>query len=163
MEFGPASAGPTSPKGRGNVNKIIGGKRYDTDKAERIGETVDGSPDDARYYRETLYRKRTGEYFVHAEGGPYSRCARPLDPSWTDWAGGEVIRVVGYEGAREWAERNMDAERYMALFGDPDEEEPAKVATMLSIDSQLRTKLDREASITGKTRSRIVEELIEAM
>ena len=60
------------------------------------------------------------------------------------------------------AEENMDADGYASVFGDPDDD-GATVPAMLSISASAKAKLEREASRTGKTQSRIVEELIEAM
>ena len=52
------------------MNKVINGKRYDTDKAEQIAQSDNGCyVGDLDYYCETLYRKRTGEFFLHSEGG----------------------------------------------------------------------------------------------
>ena len=58
------------------MKKIINGKRYDTDTATLIGYNgYNGSHSDFSYWCETLYQKRTGEYFIHGEGGPMSRYA----------------------------------------------------------------------------------------
>ena len=142
------------------MNKVIKGKRYDSDKAEQIAQSDNGCyVGDLDYYCETLYRKRTGEFFLHSEGGPRTRCAK-RDGS--GWAGGEEISPQSYEEAREWAEENMDADGYASVFGDPDDD-GATVPAMLSISASAKAKLEREASRTGKTQSRIVEELIEAM
>ncbi len=43
---------------------VINGRSYDTDTATLIGEHVSGEPMGPGYTRETLYRKREGEYFV---------------------------------------------------------------------------------------------------
>ena len=57
----------------------------------------------------------------------------------------------------------MDADGYASVFGDPDGADSATVPALLSIGAGAKAKLEREASRTGKTQSRIVEELIEAM
>ena len=143
------------------MNKVINGKRYDTDKAELIAQCDNGCcVGDLDYYCETLYRKRTGEFFLHAEGGPRTRCAK-RDGS--GLVGGEEISPQSYEEACEWAEENMDADGYASVFGDTDDADSATVPALLSISASAKAKLEREASRTGKTQSRIVEELIEAM
>ena len=43
---------------------VVDGRTYDTDTATLIGEHVSGEPMEPGYTRETLYRKRGGEYFV---------------------------------------------------------------------------------------------------
>lgn len=139
------------------MNKVINGKRYDTDKAEPVGESGNGLyPGDLDYYSETLYRKRTGEFFLHMEGGPRSRCAKA---DGTGWTGGEELRPASFADARAWAEKNLTADEYADLFGEPDEDGASVVAT-LKLSAAAKTKLEREASSTGKTQSAIVEELI---
>ena len=50
------------------MKKIIAGKLYDTDTAKAVSNRIDrGSVADV-YYGQTLYRKRTGEYFIYREG-----------------------------------------------------------------------------------------------
>ena len=62
------------------MKKIINGKLYDTDTAKEMGTgCASCSPRDFHYYSETLYRKRTGEYFLYGEGGPASRYAERVD------------------------------------------------------------------------------------
>ncbi|MFR8533874.1 MAG: hypothetical protein ACLVDJ_10615 [Eggerthella lenta] len=143
------------------MNKVIKGKRYDSDKAERIAQSGNGLlPGDLDYYCETLCRKRTGEFFLHVEGGPRTRCAKRAG---SGWAGGEDVEPLAYDDAAKWAEENMDADGYASVFGDPDGADSATVPALLSIGASAKAKLEREASRTGKTQSRIVEELIEAM
>lgn len=43
---------------------VINGRSYDTDTAILVGEHVSGEPIEPGYTRETLYRKREGEYFL---------------------------------------------------------------------------------------------------
>ena len=77
------------------MNKTINGKRYDTEKAKPVGEAGNGLyPGDLDYYCETLYLKRTGEFFLHMEGGPRSGCAKA---DGTGWVGGEELRPVSFE------------------------------------------------------------------
>lgn len=142
------------------MNKVIGGKRYDTGKAEQVGEAGNGRyPGDLDYYCEHLYRKRTGEFFLHIEGGPKSSCARADGAGWTV---GEEIRPLSYDEAREWAEGSLTADEYAGLFGEPDEGgEP--VVAVLKLSSAAKGKLEREASRTGLTQSAIVEKLIAGM
>lgn len=137
------------------MNKIINGKRYDTDKAELVFVSDNGLlAGDLDYYCETLYRKRTGEFFIHMDGGPRSVCARP---DGTGIVGGEYIRPISYDEARLWAEGSMTADGYDKWFGDP---ESGTAAINLFVSASAKAKLEREASRTGKTQSAIIEELI---
>lgn len=139
------------------MNKTINGKRYDTEKAIEVGRADNGLPyGDLDYYSETLYRKRTGEFFLHMEGGPRSGCAKA---DGTGWVGGEELRPVSFDDARAWAEKNLTADEYAELFGEPGEDGAAVVATF-SISAAAKARLEREASRTGKAQSAILEELI---
>lgn len=141
------------------MNKVINGKRYDTDKAERIGETANGTyPGDLDYYCETLYRKRTKEHFLHIEGGARSQVAR-RDIS--GWVGGSVIEPVSFDDAKKWAECNLDADEYEVAFGAASDEESPLYLKGVSAAAQ--AKLDREVSVTGKTKAQIVESLLEGL
>lgn len=102
------------------MRKVIKGKLYDTEKAAMVAEWRDGYPSDFRYTCETLYRKRTGEYFLHGEGGPLSPYAESCGQN--QWQGGETIRPLFYDEARDWLERHGTAEEYEAEFGIPDED-----------------------------------------
>lgn len=142
------------------MNKVINGKRYDTDAAELIGEKTNGNlPGEIEYYCETLYRKkRANEYFLHIEGGANSRAARRVGESWVS---GELIEPLEHEAAKEWAEKNLTADEYESSFGEVDSG-PAPLY-LAGISAEARSKLDREASNTGKTKAQIVEELLEAL
>ena len=142
------------------MNKIINGKRYDTDTAKEVGcwENMD----DVRnfdYLGETLYRKRTGEFFLHCEGGartPYASFSAD------GWAGrGEVLRPLSYGEACKWAEAYMTADEYEAVFGEVGEDE-GNVPVTLSIPAAAKAELERRAAETGRTQSDIVASLIAA-
>lgn len=55
------------------MKKIINKKTYDTETAKLVCtyEYVCGK--DFRRVKETLYRKKTGEFFLHGIGGPSSK------------------------------------------------------------------------------------------
>lgn len=97
------------------MKKIINGKLYDTSTAEFIKLYENGYPEnDFKYYSEALYRKDTGEYFLHGEGGPLSKYNKPCG---RDMSSGEKIIPYTEEEAKAWAEENMSADAYMELFG----------------------------------------------
>ena len=50
------------------MKRVINGRSYDTDTATLVGEHVAGEPGQTEYTRETLYKKRGGEYFVWVQG-----------------------------------------------------------------------------------------------
>jgi len=137
------------------MRKIISNKMYDTETAKLLatGYSSNHMPGDFAYWTEELYRKRTGEYFLHGEGGPMSRYRRQIETN--NWAGGEKIIPLSYDTAREWAERELSADEYIRLFGEPDEDEGNDVMT-LSLPAAVARRIREEASRTGATISATV-------
>ena len=50
------------------MKKIINNKVYDTNKATEVGSWESGRWGDFNHIAETLYQKRTGEFFLQREG-----------------------------------------------------------------------------------------------
>lgn len=102
------------------MKKIINGKKYDTDTATEVGYWSNGfGYRDFSWMEETLYRKKTGEFFLHGEGGPMTGYAEQCGGN--GWCSGERIIPMTEEKAKEWAERRMDVDEYEALFGEVEE------------------------------------------
>ena len=102
------------------MKKIIGGKKYDTETAKAIAYyCAPGDVRDFGYFEETLYRKKTGEYFLYGKGGPASAYSRSCGQN--EWAGGECIKPLTEYEARAWAERCIDADEYETIFGPVEE------------------------------------------
>lgn len=140
------------------MRKVINHKRYETDRATMVGSWDNGSEYmGLDYYAETMYQKRTGEFFLHLEGGARSPLAESRDGG---TIGGEKVRPISEEEARTWAENHLDADEYAAVFGDPEGEESLYLR---AISASAKAKLEREAQKTGKTQMQIVEELLEAL
>ena len=96
------------------MKKIINGKRYDTETAEEIGFwRTERSVTDFSYCEETLYRKRTREFFLYGEGGPSSPYAIEL---YGMMGAGEAIVPLTEDEAKTWVEQKLDADTYEALF-----------------------------------------------
>ena len=137
------------------MRKVIKGKLYDTDKAVMVAECSEGYPRDFSYTHETLYRKRTGEYFLHGEGGPMSAYAQSCGQN--QWMGGEVIRPFAYGEAKAWMEQCASADEYEAEFGIPDE--GAEHDLHVIISEAAWQAISRRAASEGST----VRNVIEAM
>ena len=61
------------------MRKIINGRKYDTETAECVGEMASTyNFNDGYYYWEELYRKRTGEFFLHGAGNGLSPYAQSV-------------------------------------------------------------------------------------
>lgn len=101
------------------MKKIIKGKLYDTDTANYIGSNEYGMPGDLRYTTETLYQKKTGEFFLHGEGGPMSRYSKSYGDN--SWGSGEAIIPERDFDVREWVATNCSADTYIELFGPVEE------------------------------------------
>lgn len=139
------------------MRKIINNRLYDTDTAREVGTHDNGEmPGDFGYVSETLYRKKTGEYFLHGEGGARTRYARQ---DCGLWASGEAITPLSYDAAREWAEANLDADAYEAAFGAV-AEDGGEVALTVRVPASAKAALDRECSRTGEGQSAIVARLL---
>jgi hypothetical protein len=98
------------------MKKVIHGKKYDTDTAKFIGYAGYSHPGDFSFWQETLYQKKTGEFFLHGVGGAMSRYARQTGQN--EWSGGEKIIPLTREEAQKWAEKNLEVEEYELTFGE---------------------------------------------
>lgn len=136
------------------MKKIIDGKKYDTDTARKVASCEHGDgPRDFRYYSESLYCKRTGEYFLAGEGGPMTLYSHRTGDN--SWSGGEAIFPLTYEQAREWAEREMDADAYEKEFG-PAPESGERVVLSISMDAATADRIRKEAAAAGLSVSALI-------
>lgn len=142
------------------MKKIINGKLYDTDTARRLGDYDNGgSWSDFGHFEEALYVKKTGEYFLHGEGGPMTRYA--VATGTNSWSGGERIMPLTYDEAAAWAEEHLDADAFMEIFGPVPEGDDKKTVTFyLPVD--LINQLKRDAQRAGISLSTHVEQLLTA-
>lgn len=144
------------------MKKIIGSKKYNTETAKQVGEPWSPAgfgPSDFEWYEETLYRKRTGEYFLCGQGGPMSRYAEAYGQS--GWTGGERIMPLSYDQAKDWAEQHMDADAYIAAFGDPGEGGDGLAQMAVRIPESTIAALDRMVSATGRGKAELVAEALQ--
>lgn len=102
-------------------------KRYNTDTALKV-LTIEG---------ETLYRKRSGEFFLADEEG---------------------ITPLIYDQAKEWASRTDDKKTFAAFFGKV--QEGKKVIRTFSLSEGVIEIAKREAARTGESLSDVVARAI---
>lgn len=143
------------------MKKIIDGKKYDTETAKEVGHWWNGlGGNDFSHISETLYRKRTGEYFLHGQGGPQTRYAEQVGRMYCD---GEAILPLTYDEACEWAEQRMDADAYIAAFGDPGEggDSDGLAQMAVRIPESTIAALDRMVSATGRGKAELVAEALQ--
>ena len=135
--------------------KIVKGRKYDTETAREVGCYSNGGGwRDFRHYEETLYRKRTGEYFLFGEGGPMTKYAEQVGQSGR--SGGSEIIPLSFDDAREWAEKNPDAAEYEAEFGVV-EEDGSRTALNITLPVTMIESLKREAVAENMTLSALIE------
>lgn len=142
------------------MKKIINGKLYNTGTAEKVGLWSNGrSTRDFRCVYETLYRKKTGEYFLHGEGGAMTTYAENVGDM-RGW--GERIYPMTYDEARSWAENKLDADEYEAIFGEVAEDDSITDFNC-RIPASTVEKLKRAASKAGKTQVQLLVEWIDTL
>jgi len=139
------------------MKKIINGRLYDTETAKELGGDSYSNRRDFHYWAETLYQKRTGEFFVYGEGGPASKYAETIGLN--QWSGGERIMPLSYTEAQKWAEEHLNGDEYIEIFGEPEEDDTKQKIT-LSLSAAAIAKAKQEAAKAGVTLSAYIENLI---
>ena len=140
------------------MNKIIKGKRYDTETAKKMGYYQHLYPRDFGYVCEELYRKTTGEFFLYGEGGPASKYRERTNDG-SMWCGGEKIMPMTLKEAQAWAEEHLDGDEYEKIFGEIDETGKKQTVAM-SLDKAAIEKAKRIAVEKGISVSELVTRLI---
>lgn len=139
------------------MKKIIRGKVYDTDTAEKVGGWAKGLEDNLYWVEEELYRKRTGEFFLCGSGGPGSKYAVSTGDS--NWRSGEEIIPLSYQAAQEWAEKRLSADEYEAIFGEVVEDD-SKTMMTIYLPTATAERVKRAAQAAGKSISSYVDEIL---
>lgn len=143
------------------MQKIINGKKYNTDTAEMVGTYCNNyGRNDFNWMEETLYKKRTGEFFLFGEGGAASKYCTWLDGH--NRCGGEKIVPMTFDDAREWAEKHLEVEEYEAIFGEVEESGETK-GVMYSLPVALIEKVKRTAQERRCSASQVIEDLIKTL
>ena len=140
------------------MKKIIRNKVYDTDTARELGAWDNGA-DGINECAETLFQKRTGEYFLHGVGGARTQYAEAIGQN--SWRGGERIMPMSYDEARAWAEEHLDADKYGEIFGLP-AEDAGDVALHVKIPADLDARVRALASARGLSLAAVVIEALQA-
>lgn len=72
------------------------------------GKTINHS--DERWFIETLYRKKSGEFFLYGSGGIFTKYAKQTGPN--SWKRSEVILPLTEDEAKQWAMNNLGDDGY---------------------------------------------------
>ena len=139
------------------MNKVIKGRRYDTETAKEVASTYWGRPGDFEYFEETLFRKSNGEFFLYGQGGALSAYRERTGEN--EWGGGEKITPLTNRAAQEWAEKNLSGDECESIFGKTEEN---KVKKTFSISAEAEERLRKMAAFRKMNMSEVLEELIMA-
>ena len=140
------------------MNKVIRGKRYNTETAKLVGTWEANEPESSDFWeKEELYQKRSGEFFLIGQGGAQTQYARFS-------MGGESkpgieLRPIEAEEASDWAEEHLTADEYEALFGPVAEDGSRGRITLTLLNSTIDT-VRREAQRRKMNFNEYLEKLI---
>lgn len=102
------------------MKKIINGKKYDTDTAKEVGYWNNGLLcSDFCYIEETLYKKKTGEFFLCGRGGAITKYTERVSEGFS--GPGKAIVPLTEDEAKKWAEDHLTVEEYEGIFGEVEE------------------------------------------
>ena len=140
------------------MNKVIRGKRYNTETAKLVGTWEANEPENSDFWeKEELYQKRSGEFFLIGQGGAQTQYARfsmggKSNP-------GIELRPIEPEEASDWAEEHLTADEYEALFGPVAEDGSRGRITLTLLNSTIDT-VRREAQRRKMNFNEYLEKLI---
>lgn len=138
------------------MKKVINGKMYNTETAEKLAEWDNGLWGNFKACAETLYRKRNGELFLHGDGGPMSIYAKPCEGG---MVGSQVIIPLSEKEARKWAEEHLNGDKYEAIFGIVEDDESQATIT-ISISADAMDRGQRTAAKRGISLPALIEALL---
>lgn len=87
------------------TSKVIGGKRYNTETAQRIAYYRNSANKrDFHQFEETLYKTPSGAFFLVGEGGPMSKYSETIGQN--QWSGsGDNFTPMTRAEALQWCEQ----------------------------------------------------------
>lgn len=130
------------------MEKIINGKRYNTETAILVGRWNNNLPhDDFEWCDESLYKKRGGEYFIYGEGGSMTRYSKS-----------KSIVPLSFEQAESWAKRHLDSSTYENEFTLSDDNK--QINLLIRAPKSIVDKFKRLMSQRSMTSGDLLAELI---
>jgi hypothetical protein len=140
------------------MKKVINGSLYNTDTANCIGSWSNNLPyNDFGWCEESLYRTKSGKYFLHGEGGAMSiYCVH----SGNSTSGGEMIKPLSLPEASQWAEECLSGEEYIAEFHAVGEDGTDLYDMHIQLPREAKERLDEMKERSGKAYVQIITELI---
>lgn len=98
------------------MKRIIGGRLYDTDTAEEVGQGRTTDEWESWEIDETLYRKKTGEFFIWRDMFGDGDAVDVYN-----WVIAHRLEPLSLDQAKAWVEKYLEVEEYCELFGVPEE------------------------------------------
>lgn len=143
----------------------INGLSYDPQKAKEIMTWDNGyARTDNRFAENTIYKKRTGEYFLYGRGGAGSEYAQPVKSDPGSMGEGDIIRPLTIEETKNLIlkneENSLNDDVYEREFGAI-KQDTKKVIKTYSLKQSTADKIDRIAKEQGKTRGEIIDQVFE--
>ena len=124
------------------MKKIIKGRQLNTATAKMVGTVM---IDENKDIVETLYRTKSGIYFIH---NVYKKSSTgKLEV-------GEDLNIVSLKEAKEWARKLLTKAEYEEYFGENISDETITVT--VNITSKAFQTLKREKELTGDTYGEII-------
>jgi hypothetical protein len=140
------------------MKKIINGKRYNTKTAKELAHIGNRNDyNDFNFWRETLYVKKTGEYFLLKEGGANSKYG-----VWNGNSGGygEFIEPILFDNAKKWAEQ-LDGDEYETIFGDVIQEDvEMNQLISLLLPKNIHSALKDKSNKTGQNINVLIKQAL---
>lgn len=140
------------------MKKVIKNRVYDTESAKKLADYEPSSNrSDFHWYKESLYLKKTGEFFLCGEGNAASKYRKAV--ALNEWCPAEKIIPLTYAEAQAWAEENLDGDEYIIIFGEPTEDSSRQTIS-LSLSAQKVAQAKQAAAKAGISLSAYIENLI---
>lgn len=141
------------------MKKIIKGKVYDTGAAELIGkEDYLSGTGYFNWFIDRLYRKRSGEFFLHGQGGAFSKYLKTCGD--LTMSGGNKFTPLSFAQAQEWANEKLSSDDAAIKHFNEIEINENRKTVGISIAVSTHEKAKRQASIEGISLSEFIENLI---
>jgi hypothetical protein len=129
------------------MKKVIDGALYNTETASKLGAWDNGlMVSDFNYLSHDLHKTKSGKYFLYVD---------------TCFSDRDHIEPLSPSEAAHWAEEHLDGDDYIKIFGEPEEAASGREAINISLPVDIKRKLERMRSETGKSISAIIEQLVE--
>lgn len=138
------------------MKRVVNGRVCDTSTACVLGDWWNGASG-INYFMRTLYRSRSGVYFIHSEGGANTICSVPRGDD--GFCPGESIEVLSFEAAKNWAKDHLSEAAYNHAFPELLSEADASVLKV-RLSAEAFAKLKRQKDLLSKPMSVILTDLI---